>query len=116
MPTRLLLDGILLAQNGGGPPGLTFLFPFLIIGVLFYFMLIKPERRKQHLHRDMLSNLKKSDRVVTVGGIKGVIASVHRDVEEITLNIDESTGTKVRVTLSSIARLDNAESKKAESK
>ncbi len=116
MPAQLLFDGIVLAQNGGGPSGLTFLFPFLIIGVLFYFMLIKPERRKQQAHRDMLANLKKSDRVVTVGGIKGVIASVHRDVEEVTLNIDESTGTKIRITLSSIARLDNAESRKAELK
>ena len=114
MPAQLLLDGCLLAQ--AGPPGLTFLFPFLVIGVLFYFMLIKPERRKQQSHRDMLTNLKKSDRVVTVGGIKAVVVSVHRDVEEVTLNIDESAGTKIRVTLSSIARLDNPESKKAESK
>jgi preprotein translocase subunit YajC len=116
VPAQRLLDGFLLAQDGGGLRELGLLPMFLIIGVLFYFMLIRPERRKQQSHRDMLANLKKSDRVVTVGGIKGVIASVHRDVEEITLNIDESTGTKIRVTLSSIARLDNPESKKAESK
>lgn len=116
LSAQLLSAGCLLAQDGGGLRELGLLPMFLVIGVLFYLMLIRPERRKQQSHRDMLTNLKKSDRVVTVGGIKAVVASVHRDIEEVTLNVDESTGTKVRVTLSSIARLDNPESKKAESK
>ncbi|MFP6665906.1 MAG: preprotein translocase subunit YajC [Pirellulales bacterium] len=90
----------------------SFPFPFIVIGVLFYFMLIKPERRKQKSHRDLLTNVKKSDRVVTVGGIKGVVSNVNKETEEVTLTVDESTGTKIRITLSSIARLDKSDSKK----
>ena len=78
-------------------------FPVVAIGFLFYFMLIRPEKKKQSRHREMLSDLKKNDRVVTVGGIRGVISNVQRDQDEVTVNIDEATGTKIRVSLSSIA-------------
>jgi preprotein translocase subunit YajC len=80
-------------------------FPVIAIGFLFYFMLIRPEKQKQSRHREMLSNLKKNDRVVTVGGIRGVISNVQRDQDEVTVNIDESTGTKIRVSLSSIVSI-----------
>jgi preprotein translocase subunit YajC len=53
----------------------------------------------------MLSNLKKNDRVVTVGGIYGVVSNVHREADEVTLKVDESTNTKLRVTMASIARV-----------
>ncbi len=111
MPLQSQLCLLLLAE-GGGPGGLGVLFPFIVIGVLFYFMLIRPERRKQQSHRDLLTNVKKSDRVVTVGGIKGVVSNVNKETEEVTLTVDESTGTKIRITLSSIARLDKSDSKK----
>ena len=77
--------------------------PVLVIGFLFYFMLIRPERRKQQRHREMLEDLKKNERVVTAGGIKGIVSAVNREQQEVTLVIDESTGTKIRVSLSSIA-------------
>ena len=96
----------LFAQDPAPEPGgglLRLALPVLVIGFLFYFMLIKPERRKQSRHREMLENLKKNDRVVTAGGIKGVVSAVNRDQQEVTLTIDESTGTKIRVNLSSIA-------------
>ncbi len=91
------------AEPGGGLIRLA--FPVIAIGFLFYFMLIRPEKQKQSRHREMLSNLKKNDRVVTVGGIRGVISNVQRDQDEVTVNIDESTGTKIRVSLSSIASI-----------
>ena len=90
------------APAAGGNPW-QLLVPVVLIGFLFYFMLIKPERRKQNRHREMLENLKKNDRVVTAGGIKGIVSAVNRDQQEVTLTIDESTGTKIRVNLSSIA-------------
>jgi preprotein translocase subunit YajC len=77
--------------------------PVLVIGFMFYFMLIRPERQKQSRQRQKLETLKKNDRVVTAGGIKGVISSVNRDQQEVTLTIDESTGTKIRINIASIA-------------
>ena len=88
-------------EAGGGLMRLA--LPVLVIGFMFYFMLIRPERQKQNRHRQLLENLKKNDRVVTAGGLKGVVSSVNRDQQEVTLTVDESTGTKIRVNISSIA-------------
>ena len=93
----------LFAQEAVGGNPWQILFPVVLIGFLFYFMLIRPERQKQNRHRGLLENLKKNDRVVTAGGIKGIVSAVNRDQQEVTLTIDESTGTKIRVNLSSIA-------------
>ena len=109
----LFVDWSVVAQaNDAGPRQLlSLVFPMVAIGVLFYMMLIRPERQKQATHQQMLSNLKKNDRVVTIGGIKGIVSNVQKAADEVTINIDESTGTKIRVTLASITRVETGESK-----
>ena len=97
------------AKDAPAPQGietiLLQILPFLAIGLLFYFMLIRPQRKEQSKRQDMLSNVKKNDRVITIGGIYGVVMNVYREADEITLKVDETTNTKIRVTLSSIARV-----------
>ena len=90
--------------------------PLILIMVLFYFMLIRPERNKQKAHQALLESLKKNQRVVTVGGIYGVVTGVQRDADEITLKIDEATNTKIRVTVASVARVldDDGKNSKTE--
>ena len=113
--TSLDLISPLLAQDGVDPPsaGFSQMIPALVaIMALFYFMLIRPERKKQQSHQTMLSELKKNDRVVTVGGIHGTVTNVHREADEVVLKIDEATNTKIRVTVSSIARVASDESEK----
>jgi preprotein translocase subunit YajC len=61
--------------------------------------------------RDLVANLKEKDRVVTIGGIHGVVTNVQRDRDEITVRVDETTGTKIRVSASAIARVINEETK-----
>jgi preprotein translocase subunit YajC len=90
--------------NQGGSP-LSMLPALVMIVVLFYFLMIRPERRKQATHRKLLQELKKNDRVVTVGGMYGVVMNVQRDSDEVTLKIDEANNTKIRVTFASIARV-----------
>jgi preprotein translocase subunit YajC len=75
------------------------------IGILFYWLLIMPQRKERNQREGMLANLKKNDRVVTVGGIYGVVTNVQRDADEVTIKVDESTNTKLRVTLGAIARV-----------
>ena len=93
----------------GTPPGgdsmglLSGLFPFVAIFALFYFLMIRPQRRQQAQHQALLADLKKNDRVVTSGGIFGVVTNVQRESNEVTIKVDEATNTKIRVTLSSIA-------------
>ena len=93
----------LIAQEGGSPWGM--LPAFLVIGVLFYLMLIRPQRREQAQRQTMIEALKKSDRVVTVGGVYGVVTNVRKEIDQVSLNVDEKTGTVIRVTMGSIARV-----------
>ena len=98
------------ADGGGNVNILIQIAPFLAIGLLFYFMLIRPQRKEQSRRQDMLANVKKNDRVVTIGGIYGVVMNVHREADEVSLKVDEATNTKLRITLSSIARVISGES------
>ena len=80
-------------QPGGNPLMQSLLF----IGVMFailYFLMSRPQRKRQREHADMISNLKKGDKVITRGGIHGVITHV-RD-REIILKVDDNC----RLTLS----------------
>ncbi|MGA2034046.1 MAG: preprotein translocase subunit YajC [Thermoguttaceae bacterium] len=107
MPCLLLAakDGANTPPAGGSFDMLQMVLPFLAIGLLFYFMLIRPQRREQARREAMLAGVKKNDRVLTAGGIYGVVANVHREADEVTLKVDEATNTKLRVTLGSIAQI-----------
>jgi len=88
-------------------------FPILIAIMfgLFYFLILRPQQGKDKKFRTMLESLKEKDRVVTIGGIHGVVTNVQRDRDEVTVRVDESTGTKIRVGTSAIARLVTDEEK-----
>ncbi|MCL4491475.1 MAG: preprotein translocase subunit YajC [Nitrospirae bacterium] len=69
------------APQGGGQSGgiqgmLGSLLPLVLIFVVFYFLLIRPQQKKAKEHKQMLANIKKGDKVVTAGGIYGVVDSV----------------------------------------
>lgn len=87
----------------------------MVIVVLFYFLMIRPERRKQAAHRNLLQGLKKNDRVVTIGGIYGVVTNVQRDSDEVTIKVDEASNAKLRVTFGAVARVVTDESSKDKS-
>ncbi len=76
------------------------LFPMLAIGFLWYFLLFRPQRREQQRRDDLLKELKKNDRVVTLGGIIGTIANISQDGKDVTLRVDDNT--RIRVLRSSI--------------
>jgi len=77
------------------------LMPIALIFVIFYFLLIRPQKKSQKEHANMLSNLKKNDDVITSGGIYGTIVNIQDGV--ITLRIDDNV--KIRVQQSAILRL-----------
>jgi preprotein translocase subunit YajC len=96
----------LLAEDAGNVSPLTgLLVPMLIIGALFYLMIIRPQKTKERDFKNLLSNLKKNDRVVTIGGIHGVVTNVQRDADRVTIRVDDATGTTLRVGLSAIGRV-----------
>ena len=51
-------------------------FPFILIFLIFYFLVIKPEKTKQNQRKEMINNVKKNDEVVTSGGIHGTVVNV----------------------------------------
>jgi preprotein translocase subunit YajC len=109
--SELLPSITLLAQGGNTRDFLismaTLWVPLILI---FYFLLIRPQRRQEAERRAKLAALKKNDRVITVGGIYGVVTNVQREIDEVTIKVDETSNTKLRVTLGSIARVLGDES------
>ena len=79
--------------------------PFLLIGVMFYFLLIRPERRKRDELAGMRDKLKKNDRVITIGGIHGVVVNAPQEAEDVTVRVDEGSNTRLRIRRSAIERV-----------
>lgn len=108
MQNWLVMNVTLWAEAGAAKPGspfgdISFFFPVIMIGILFYFMLIRPERKKSAEAADMLKTLKKNDHVVTVGGIYGTVVNVQENSDIITIRVDENTNAKLRVRRSAIS-------------
>jgi preprotein translocase subunit YajC len=89
------------AQAGGAPGGfdLISLMPLLLIFVVFYFLLIRPQQKKMKQHRDMVAGLKRGDRVLTAGGIIGSVVKV----EDAELLVEIAKDVRVRVARSTIS-------------
>ncbi|OQX82052.1 MAG: preprotein translocase subunit YajC [Candidatus Omnitrophica bacterium 4484_70.1] len=83
------------------PSPLAQLFPLVFLILLFYFLILRPQRKKQIEHQKLISSLKKNDEVVTVGGIHGVIVNVKE--KTFVLRVDDNT--KIEIDKNSIAYL-----------
>ena len=82
------------SQAAGGQSFIIQLLPLILIFVVFYFLLIRPQQRKVKQHKEMLSNLKRGDKIVTSGGIIGTINKV-ADNRELTLEVAENVEIKI---------------------
>ncbi len=78
---------------GGGAQSLANFLPLIIIFAIFYFLLIRPQQKKAKQHREMINALKKGDKVITSGGIYGVVDSVGNGT--ITVKIAENVKIKL---------------------
>lgn len=74
------------AQPAGGGGILGLVLPFVLMFVIFYFLLIRPQQKKQKTRNAMLSALKKGDKVVTIGGLHGTIVEITDDVVVLKVN------------------------------
>jgi preprotein translocase subunit YajC len=111
------INFILLAQEAAGDPApgaaggggvwalLNQLFvPFALIFALFYFMIVIPQRKEQERAKK-LAAVKEKDHVLTTGGIYGVVTGVQPDTQRVTIRVDDSTGTKIKINMSAIAQI-----------
>jgi preprotein translocase subunit YajC len=88
------MTGIAYAANGGSPQGgIVSFIPLILIFVIFYFLLIRPQQKKAKEHQAYLANLKKGDSIVTSGGLHGLITGLTDTVA--TLEIADNIKVKV---------------------
>ena len=90
------------AQAGGGGAGFEAFIPIILIFVVFWFLLIRPQQKKAKQHRLMLAAIRKGDKIVTNGGIMGTVTRVHDDNE---LTVEIADGVRVRVQRGLIAQV-----------
>lgn len=96
------MNGVAWAADGaaaGGAATFAQFIPLILIFVVFYFLLIRPQQKKAKAHQQYLSNLRKGDKVITGGGIHGQITNLSDTV--VTLEIAD--GVRVKVNRGAIA-------------
>ena len=95
------------SMNGGGTtqkpvsPLASFL-PIILLFIVMYMFLLRGPRKKQQQHKQMVQSLQKNDRIQTIGGIIGTIVDIKDN--EVTLKIDESNNTKIKILRSAIGK------------
>ena len=89
------------AQPAARPQGsfITAMIPFILVFVIFYFLLIRPQRMNQKKHQETVELLKSGDKVITAGGIHGTVMGVQKDRIELKI----AANVKVDIAKNSIA-------------
>jgi preprotein translocase subunit YajC len=92
------------AQAGGAGGSDIFIqfLPFVLIFVIMYFLIIRPQQQRAKAHREMIGSVRRGDTVVTSGGLIGKVTKVVDDKE---VQVEIAEGTRVRVTRSAIAEI-----------
>ena len=81
------------APGGAAPGPLMTIFPFILIFIIMYFMVIRPQQKKSKEHQELLNKLKKNDEVMTSGGIYGKVV----DLKETVVTIEVAPNVRIRV-------------------
>lgn len=80
-----MLEFLSAAAGAGAQPAWTGIIPFILMGLIFWFLIIRPQMKRQKEHSDKIAGLKKGDKVVTAGGLIGKVIKVDDDYAEIEL-------------------------------
>lgn len=87
------------AAPGHGPPAWVSMLPLVLVVLIFYFLLIRPQQQKAREHEKFLAGLKRNDEVITNGGLYGKIIALTEDV----VTLEVAPNVRVRVSRSAIA-------------
>lgn len=83
------------AQGAGGTDFMVQLLPILLMFVIFYFLLLRPQQQRMKQHREMVANVRRGDTVVTAGGIVAKVTRVKEGDAEIEVEIADNTRVKI---------------------
>ncbi len=98
--------------DGGAAGGLAGLIPILLMFVIFYFILIRPQQKQARKHQDFIKGLKIGDRVVTTGGIHGEV----KGVTDSTITLEIADKVRIKVTRSAVGGSSSEAAASPESK
>ena len=99
------------AQSGGLAEGGLGLMPIILVMIIFYFLLIRPQQKRAKQHKEMLSALKRGDKIITNGGLTGTIIKAVDDSE--TIEVEIAKDVKVNVVRTMIADVRNKDAAKS---
>jgi preprotein translocase subunit YajC len=104
-----ILALMLFAPPAGGatPNPFVQLVPLVLIFVVFYFFMIRPQQKKQKERESLLNDIKRGDRVVTIGGIHGTVAGI--ETEKKTVLVQVADNVKIKFERSAIANIEKQE-------
>ena len=100
-----------LAQSGGFAEGGLGLMPIILVMIIFYFLLIRPQQKRAKQHKAMLAELKRGDKIVTNGGLTGTIIKAVDDSE--TIEVEIAKDVKVNVVRTMIADVRDKDAAKS---
>lgn len=86
------------AQNSEAPQqqvSFSSFIPLILIFAVFYFLIIRPQSKKYKEHQEMVNNLKSGTKVVTSGGIVGIVQNIHKDENLIEIEIAQGVNVKI---------------------
>lgn len=83
-----------------GNPMMQFLPLLIIMFAIMYFLIIRPQKTKEKKRLEMISNVRKQDRIVTTGGVHGVVTSVKEN--EVLIRVDDAKDVKLKIDKSAI--------------
>lgn len=95
-------------ENAPAPSIVEMIFPFAMILVIFYFLLIRPQQKRQKDHEAMLKAIEKGDAVVTSGGIHGRVTGVTDDILTVEIAVLKGDRVRVKVARSKVESVDKA--------
>ena len=104
------------AQSAEGAGGLTSLLPFVLIFVVFYFFLIRPQQKRAKEHREMVNQLNRGDKVITSGGLVGTVTKAVDDQETVEVEIAKDVKVNIMRTMIADKRAKNDKAKNAKAK
>ncbi len=94
-----------LAQLGGGKGGggafMQLIIPFGLMFAIMYFLMIRPQKKKEKERKEMITRMRKNDKVVTSGGVHGKIVTLKENT--VLINIDEAKDINMKIDRNSIA-------------
>ena len=99
LPTAEGAGGTTGTTGGASQWGILIVMPLIIL--VFYFLVMRPQNKKQKEAKKMLESLRKGDRVVTIGGLRGTVLSVKEDA--VVLLVDEKTNTKLEYSKNAVS-------------